>query len=174
MMPADRTALRIASLLLDYPGDEVLADLGSTERDLASCPAAARDALAPLLRHLRSTPALCIQEEYAATFDFDAACSLNLAWQRFGDAPERVPAMASLIRAYSRAGYRPIESELPDYAPLMLQFLAVCPDETVAAVTGGYAGALSKLAGELEKKASPYADLIAWIAGMFERKCEGG
>ncbi len=162
-----RLLFAAASVMLDYPGESVLASLDAAAADIGqiACPRA-RDAAAALLQYLRTTPKMDAQEAYTATFDFDAECSLSLAWHRFGDTAGRAAALVELQQIYRAEGCKPVD-ELPDYAPLMLEFMAGCPDATAEALMKEYAGAASKLARALEARSSIYSAMAALLAECF-------
>lgn len=64
-----------------------------------------------------------IQENYAATFDFQKDCALYMTYFKFEDAKERGQVLAKLKLLYEMYGLEMPESELPDFLPLMCEFL---------------------------------------------------
>ncbi|MGE5488432.1 MAG: nitrate reductase molybdenum cofactor assembly chaperone [bacterium] len=159
-----------ASLLLDYPGDEVLASLDSAAADIGSIACGrARGVLEEALRYLRSTPREHAEETYTATFDFEPSCTLGLAYHLFGDTAERAEALAALNRIYREANCEPVDS-LPDHAPALLEFMSRCPDETAAKLAAVYAQAVSRLAGALRERGSIYAPLAELVAECLEEE----
>ncbi|MGN7760013.1 nitrate reductase molybdenum cofactor assembly chaperone [Paenibacillus sp. 22594] len=64
-----------------------------------------------------------IQERYAATFDFQRDCALYMTYFKFEDAKERGQILAKLKMLYEMYGLEMPEGELPDYLPLMCEFL---------------------------------------------------
>ena len=64
------------------------------------------------------------QERYVALFDRGRATSLHLFEHVHGDSRDRGQAMVDLKDVYERAGLRSPPSELPDYLPAVLEFLA--------------------------------------------------
>jgi nitrate reductase delta subunit len=79
--------------------------------------------LAPLLDELRSRPLIELQENYVATFDRSPSHSLHLFEHVHGESRDRGQAMVDLMDEYRRDGFEPLETELPDYVPLFLEFL---------------------------------------------------
>jgi nitrate reductase delta subunit len=82
--------------------------------------------LAPLLDELRSRPLIELQENYVATFDRSPSHSLHLFEHVHGESRDRGQAMVDLMDEYRRDGFEPLETELPDYVPLFLEFSARC------------------------------------------------
>lgn len=64
-----------------------------------------------------------MQERYASTFDFQRDCALYMTYFKFEDAKERGQILAKLKLLYEMYGLEMPESELPDYLPLMCEFL---------------------------------------------------
>jgi nitrate reductase delta subunit len=65
-----------------------------------------------------------IQEEYVATFDFNPATSPYLGHHLFGDNQKKGGYMIALKQEFSRYGYVPVGTELPDHVSVVLGFLA--------------------------------------------------
>lgn len=64
-----------------------------------------------------------IQENYADTFDFHKDCALYMTYFKFEDAKERGQMLAKLKLLYEMYGLEMPEGELPDFLPLMCEFL---------------------------------------------------
>ncbi|WP_379134139.1 nitrate reductase molybdenum cofactor assembly chaperone [Paenibacillus sp. sgz500958] len=64
-----------------------------------------------------------IQEMYASTFDFQKDCALYMTYFKFEDAKERGQMLAKLKLLYEMYGLEMPEGELPDFLPLMCEFL---------------------------------------------------
>ena len=84
-------------------------------------------ALHKLLEELSVGDVLDLQERYVALFDRGRVTSLNLFEHVHGESRERGPAMVDLMQVYGRAGFQLASNELPDYLPLMLEFLSHQP-----------------------------------------------
>lgn len=159
-----------ASLLLDYPGHEVLASLDSAAADVGSIACGrARGVLEEALRYLRSTPREDAEEAYTATFDFEPSCSLGLAYHLFGDTAERAEALIALNRTYREANCEPV-NHVPDYAPALLEFMSRCPDKTAAQLAAVYAQAVFRLAGALRERGSIYAPVAGLVAECLKEE----
>ena len=67
------------------------------------------------------------EERYVGAFDRGRATSLHLFEHLYGDGRDRGAAMVDLKRLYERAGFTLATSELPDYLPVLLEYLS-CRD----------------------------------------------
>ena len=64
-----------------------------------------------------------IQEQYTETFDFQKDCALYMTYFKFEDAKERGQMLLRMKILYEMFGLEMPEGELPDYLPLMCEFL---------------------------------------------------
>lgn len=113
--------------LLTYPTTELLAALPEIDAVVdAESRLSRKDkaALHEFLAELAAADALDAQERYVALFDRGRATSLNLFEHVHGESRERGPAMVDLMQVYGRAGYALAANELPDYLPVLLEFLS--------------------------------------------------
>jgi nitrate reductase delta subunit len=126
-MTDDRKALlKLLSLCLAYPEAEARGTLPEMEAaaERLSDPRM-RDRLIDFLKLLSAQPLLKLQEHYTAVFDLNPSASLNLTYHLMGEREDRGRALAELIEVYRRAGFAPAVNDLPDFLPLVLEFLAV-------------------------------------------------
>jgi nitrate reductase delta subunit len=70
------------------------------------------------------------EERYVATFDFHEPASLYLTAHELGDSRRRGQALIELRALLRTAGFEETGDELPDYLPLLLEFLANAPADT--------------------------------------------
>jgi len=160
--------IKMVSHLLQYP-DELLHQSGATLRQLLEeLPSSrAREILVKFLNYQGQRPLLSLQEEYSRHFDLNPATCLNLTYHRYGDAKARGAALADLRRLYLQAGYLPMTTELPDYLPLVLEFLSICPQETYSWLVQEYQPQIENLAQQLDQAGTPYADLLSVAAASL-------
>ncbi len=168
MTPEKRLVIKIASHFLQYP-DKTWVDsvesLRNTIAEIRSDPA--RGVFAGFLLHLQNRQLLSWQEEYSRIFDLNPSTCLNLTYHKYGDQKERGPALAQLHQLYHSAGYETATGELPDYLPLVLEFLSICPEEDYAWVLREYQSQVEILAAKVKENGTPYADLLSVIADTF-------
>jgi nitrate reductase delta subunit len=114
-------------------------------------------ALAPLLDYLESAPLIRLQENYVATFDRSSSHSLHLFEHIHGESRDRGQAMVDLLEEYRKHGFELSTTELPDYVPLFLEFLAQLPEDQVQALLGDAIHVLATIGNKLSAAQSPYA-----------------
>jgi len=174
MMDERTVALRVLALLLHYPDGDLFDSLG----EIASAAAHVQStemhsAIKTFVEYLRQQPLIQAQERYTAAFDVDPAATMNLTYHIHGDNEERAAALARLQRSYELAGWERATGELPDYLPLMLEFLAVCGHPEHAEVVWEGLQGLDKLTAHLEEKAPVYAALLHPLAQMAADRKRG-
>lgn len=165
-----RVILKIASVLLHYP-DKALIEAREDVKEVVDSvlTSHAKVKLGHLLTYIETTPLMRLQEEYTATFDLNPATSLNLTYHTCGNGRERGSALADLQDLFRNAGYLMSTRELPDYLPLILEFLSVSPQEGWDWFVPRYGNRLSDLAARLREQASPYADLVEVVTESVEQ-----
>lgn len=160
--PAARLVFACASVLLDYPDEDLAAELSSLGDALDQLPAGrARTRLQQAHRQLAALAPLDAAADYVATFDLRRRRSLHLTWYRHGDTRERGMALAALADAYRRAGVRLVPGELPDFLPALLELAAHSP--AGATVLAEHRPAIDALHVALADAHSPYADVVAAV-----------
>ncbi len=153
----------ILARLLDYPSLElgenlsVIQDLLKTEPGLSE---SERSAVMGVVDWMQATDLMEIQRTYVDTFDMVAEHSLHLTHHLFGDDRGRGPAMVDLGEHYKTNGYMPVDSELPDYLPLILEYVSTLDEMQARVFLADAAKVTSLLADNLEKAESPYAPLL--------------
>lgn len=146
--------IRALAALLCYPEEALREALPEVRAALRADPATA--GAAPLAEALGEGDLLDRQEEYVALFDRTRGVALHLFEHVHGDSRERGPAMIALREQYMEAGLFPAENELPDYLPMLLEYVAVAPDRGRALLRDA-APILDLIHGRLASRRSPYA-----------------
>ena len=122
---------RIFALLLTYPEAEwyggELAEASDFVEESAT-DVQGSETLRGAIRTVCQLPIAELARIYVDTFDFDENKALYLTAHEFGDKRERGTALVQLRQMLMRAGYMEIEGELPDFIPLLLEFLAEQPE----------------------------------------------
>ncbi|AUI07912.1 MULTISPECIES: nitrate reductase molybdenum cofactor assembly chaperone [Stenotrophomonas] len=123
------SVLKLVGVLLDYPREELWQH---GEELLAACDdpalsAARRQQLRSFVQQLLDTDALDAQAAWLASFDRGRSMSLLLFEHIHGESRDRGQAMVDLVETYRRNGFELDARELPDYLPLLLEFLAHRP-----------------------------------------------
>jgi nitrate reductase delta subunit len=161
MTPLCADTLRLLSRLLDYPDDDLLARWHEIADVALRLPEGEiKTAVLDFVAYLGAHPPIRLQENFTAAFDLHPATTLNLTYHAFGDNEKRAAALARLQHFYDEAGWERIEGELPDYLPLLLEFLGLHPKPETAAPVWQCLQAATTLAANLEKTAPAYAALL--------------
>ncbi len=162
-----RDLLWVASRLLSYPSDELLRVSLDRDPSAYEVPPAHRAPLERFLGHARSTDLLELQQDYVRTFDLSDRTPLHMTYSQLRDGRDRGTALAALKARYRAAGLDPPDRELPDFLPLLLEFMAMAPDPAVREVAEEFAPTVARLAANLRAIGSPYADVVTPVAAAF-------
>ncbi len=167
MIEEHRSLFKIVSVLLVYPQEELLSSIPELRAAVVSLQASrAKSVCTGMLGYLESKPLISLQEEYTRAFDLNPATCLNLTYHQLGNSRERGQALAELIQRYRNAGYETPTDELPDYLPMMLEFLSVCSPESGKGLVENFEVPLRQVAEQLRKMGSPYAGLLEAVCAL--------
>lgn len=158
----------ILARLIDYPDEALYENLDNVRQLLLLEPGLAareREMLESVLDWMQARPLLELQEIYVQTFDMVPEHSLHLTHHSYGDSRERGPALVELTELYKGDGLTAVEGELPDYLPLILEYVSILDELQARVFLGETANVLAVVAANLERAASPYAALIRLIEG---------
>jgi nitrate reductase molybdenum cofactor assembly chaperone NarJ/NarW len=157
-----------ASLLLSYPDAAVRERLPLLTDAVAELPnGAARAGLERFLDHATATPSRELAEHYVATFDRRRRCCLYLTWYSDGDTRRRGQSLADLRARYRRSGFDVVQSELPDYLPLVLEYAAMVDASDGLALLQEQRAGLELLRLALSDVASPYAAVVEAVCSLL-------
>jgi nitrate reductase molybdenum cofactor assembly chaperone NarJ/NarW len=159
---------KLASVLLQYPTSSLFEGFDELDAYAATTsPKPAREAFDRFLGWLRVTPATEVAQHYVETFDLRRRCALYLTYYRYGDTRKRGMAMVVFKTAYRTAGFDPVEDELPDYLPMVLDFAALCPrgERLIRA----HRADLELLRRALDKAQTPYADVVSAVCTQLPK-----
>lgn len=155
-----RLVCALVSRLLAYPDEDSLRSLPELRAVPDGIPEHLRGDVREFLLYLEKTPLVALQEQYTGTFDLSPQVSLDLTYHRWGDDKQRSSALVELKRVYSDGGYECAAGELPDYLPMILEYLSVCPEGLSFPLWERYGGELDLIASRLVEMKSPYAKLL--------------
>ena len=164
----NRHLLKVLSALLQYPDEELVLLLDELKEAVGEIPQEEhREKCVNCLDYLENNSLIHLQEEYTATFDLNPATSLNLTYHKWGDARERGSALSDLNYLYHTAGYDSSDDDLPDYLPLILEFLSITTSADSFLFLGQYCDQLEAVGSRLREKGSPYAGLFEIVLDIF-------
>lgn len=166
--------LKLIGVLLDYPQDELWQhrdELLAAAAD-PGLPARRREALRDFVGELLQTEALTAQDRWLATFDRGRAMSLLLFEHIHGESRDRGQAMVDLMRAYQKNGFELSARELPDYLPLLLEYLAHRPQAEARDWLASIGHIIGLLAARAAERRSPYALLFELLVECADRNLD--
>jgi nitrate reductase delta subunit len=154
---------KVLSALLTYPSVEMQAaamemrEVVRTEgllggRDLA--------ALERLIEEVGQRDIYDLQERYTLLFDRTRSLSLHLFEHVHGESRDRGQAMVDLASHYERHGFLAAPRELPDFLPMVLEFLSVLPFDEAQQLLRDPLPIVGVLEERLRKRKSPYASIF--------------
>jgi nitrate reductase delta subunit len=173
-MQMQQRYLKLVSLLMRYPDADYWADLPAVVSAVERLPAGApKNSLQGFVDHLETSHRLRLQEDYTRLFDLNPSTSLNLSYHLWGDGEKRARLLTELQQLYGEAGLEKNTSELPDYLPLVLEFVAAVPAAHQATAVQACWTGLMQVVDRLQKRGSPYAALLAPLCDAMRAATAG-
>jgi nitrate reductase delta subunit len=161
---------RALGALLSYPRGELreaLSEIADAIRSSTLVRPEDRAAILGLIELLASADPLWAEERYVELFDRQRATSLHLFEHVHGEARDRGAAMVELKTIYEQAGFRLAANELPDYLPVVLEYLS-CRDMAEAREMLGDCAHILRAIGEaLRDRGSPYSAVFKALLGII-------
>lgn len=156
---------KILSVLLEYPEQDLMDHLPELRELIPQLDAdnAEREALQQFVSHLESMSLTELQSDYVKTFDMVPEHSLHLTHHLFGDDKNRGPALIDLGELYKDYGIEVVTNELPDYLPLVLEFVTQLDESEATVFLADARKVFSVLTENLSKAESPYAALLSIV-----------
>lgn len=158
-----RLTLRALSALLRYPSAELQAHVGEVREALAAeriLPRRILRDLDPLLDRLARDDLLDVQSQYSDLFDRSRALALHLFEHVHGESRERGQALIDLGEQYMEAGVFLDSPELPDYAPIFIEYASCLPPAEARETLAQPSHVFTALAERLEERRSDYAPVF--------------
>lgn len=160
---------RVFSALLSYPTAEMRAALPELAEAVKGSPLVAapeQEGLLALIAGLGEGDLLDAEERYSDLFDRGRALSLHLFEHLHGDSRDRGSAMVELKELYAAAGYDLASTELPDYLPVVLEYLSCREIGEAREMLADCAHILKVIARALIARRSPYAAVLQALLGI--------
>lgn len=160
---------KVLSVLLEYPTKDLTAhwdDMNQLINELPNLVAEDKKLLSGFTLWASNLSLTKFQAEYVNNFDMTAENSLYLTYHLFDEQDrDRGPALIELTELYKTTGFEIGSGELPDYLPLILEYVSTMDDEASAlAFLQQTSQAADIIASNLEKNESPYAPLVRMVA----------
>ena len=109
---------------------------------------------------LSNSDPLDTEAAYVQLFDRGRATSLHLFEHVHGDSRDRGPAMVDLAQTYDQAGLYLAPGELPDYLPVVLEFVSTQPPREARAFLNEMTHIFNAIFSVLQQRQSAYASVI--------------
>jgi nitrate reductase delta subunit len=166
--------LKLIGVLMDYPQDELWEHGDELQGAVAASglPSSRRRALHAFVADLLARDALEAQDTWLSLFDRGRSMSLLLFEHIHGESRDRGQAMVDLIEAYRKNGLHLSAKELPDYLPLLLEYLSQRPEEEARDWLHHVNHIVGLLAARASERKSPYALLFEMLVEYAEGKVE--
>lgn len=166
--------LKLIGVLMEYP-KPALWSHGDELRAAAHAPALSperRVALAGFIDALLVQEPMDAQERWLELFDRGRAMSLLLFEHIHGESRDRGQAMVDLVETYRKAGFEMDTRELPDYLPLVLEYLSTRPGDEVHDWLHHISHILELLAARAQQRQSDYAVLFESLVELAHGKVD--
>ncbi len=155
----DNELLIITSVLLQYPDNELVdfcKDEGISDIDNLDI----LNKINYFLDYFNNQTLEKLQQNYVDTFDFNDEINLYLTYSKEIDDKERGEKLIQLKNFYRENGLLIDTDELPDYYPLMLEFMSIVEVNVVKELFEQYIESIDDLKINLKGINSPYEKLI--------------
>ncbi|WP_035424215.1 nitrate reductase molybdenum cofactor assembly chaperone [Bacillus sp. UNC438CL73TsuS30] len=130
-MNEKKAILAILARMMDYPEETFLNERTTVEsfiHEAISTEEIQREVV-ERLHPLYEMPLKELQELYVLTFDYKDKTNLYLTAHELGDSRKRGFALIELQKLIFEEGFETVGKELADYIPMLLELLAVAPEE---------------------------------------------
>lgn len=166
--------LKLIGVLMDYPQDELWEhrDELVAAADTIELSASRRRDLVAFVSGLLDTDTLTAQDDWLSLFDRGRSMSLLLFEHIHGESRDRGQAMVDLIETYRKNGYELASKELPDYLPLLLEYLSQRPVEEAQDWLHHVNHIVGLLAARAGERKSPYALLFEILVELAAGKLD--
>jgi nitrate reductase delta subunit len=164
---------KILGLLMSYPKPEWVSHLEECKSLLIRenfLQKKQLQAVSAFIEKLKVADIFSLQEQYVATFDRGRSHSLHLFEHILGESRDRGQAMVNLSEAYQEKGFFIDQAEMPDYIPLFLEFLSLCPMDEAVGLLGEPIDIMATIATRLRKQDSSYAVLFDALVALSRVK----
>ena len=171
--PAASLSLKVLAHLLSYPDATLRAHLSEMRTALHEECAMTPDRLKELdvlIATLGGSDVLDIEAQYVELFDRGRATSLHLFEHVHGDSRDRGPAMIDLAQTYEKAGLFLTPDEMPDYLPVVLQFVSTQPPLQARAFLAEMAHIFNAIFNALQQRNTPYASVLGALMELAGEK----
>lgn len=162
-------AWRVSSALLRYPDEALLAALSAIRETALEARIPHADEVVSLIDAWRSRELIELQAEYVEVFDLGRGSSLYMTWHQYGDSRQRGLVLSKLKREFQSHGMAPVEDELPDWLPLMLEFAALVPEPAGGELLENWRAPIELVRRALHDQDRPEAVLLDCVSATLSK-----
>ncbi len=158
---------KVLSHLIDYPEPGLKEGIAEIREALSEPEISKeeRQVINEFVDHVAQTELPELEKLYVQTFDMVPENSLHLTHHLFGDDRGRGPALVDLGEHYKGMGLEARKGELPDYLPLILEYVSTLDDMAARVFLADALKVITVVAANLEQSQSPYAPLLRVVEG---------
>ena len=159
----DSHTLRVLARLMAYPEQALLDAVPQMIEVIRAenwLPESLSERLETFMHDMAARPLIELQEAYVLLFDRGRALSLHLFEHVHGESRDRGQAMVDLLELYRANGLELDARELPDYLPLMLEYLSTRPRAEAKELLGDAMGVIVLLGARLTERHSDFTLLF--------------
>ncbi|MFI2435916.1 nitrate reductase molybdenum cofactor assembly chaperone [Streptomyces sp. NPDC018693] len=160
--------LRLMSLTLQYPDDELVVARPTVAASVAALPESPAAAeLTAFADWFTGEEPDALAQHYVDMFDLRRKSSLYLTYYLHGDTRRRGMALLALAQRYRAAGWDTDGGELPDHLPVVLEFAALCGPGAGEAPLRQHRRGLQLIHRALTDADSPYRHVLAALLALL-------
>ncbi|MBL4617633.1 MAG: nitrate reductase molybdenum cofactor assembly chaperone [Robiginitomaculum sp.] len=166
-------SFRVLAHLLAYPQAELLenmVELTAVINDEGLLKGRARKNLLKFMDEFAATDLMELQEQYVELFDRGRAHCLHLFEHVHGESRFRGQAMIDLADKYKTKGLEIGTGELPDYLPLMLEFISISAADEGLELLEQAAPVIATIGEKLKRNKSGYTSVFTAIVTLSGAK----
>ncbi|HDX9579781.1 TPA: nitrate reductase molybdenum cofactor assembly chaperone [Bacillus pseudomycoides] len=169
-----QTAFSCSSFLLSYPEQGWREALTHLQNDIQTIEhEEIRTTLTTFIEQAKQKTNDELIQSFVYTFDFGKKTNMYLTYLNTGEQRERGIELLELKQHYQKAGLAVTDKELPDYLPLMLEFLANADEEDSEPIMKKYENNIKALHQQLQDANSMYEPIIRCILTAIDAwQCE--
>ncbi len=156
----------VLARLIDYPDQDLfdnLVEIADVINEDATVTPVERDTINEFISWVQLHTVTGIQQIYVETFDMVPEHDLHMTHHIHGESHDRGPALIDLTEHFKANGLEIKDGEIPDYLPLLLEYVSTLGVEESRFFLADVGKILAILASSLEKVESPYARLIRLV-----------
>ena len=159
---------KLVSILLHYPTEELKASLPQIRQAVSELAffKGYEAELEAVLIYLEENDLLELQMNYVNAFDLNRFQALYLFEHVHGEGRDRGGAMVDLVVEYEKHNLVIGANELPDFLPLVLEFLSEVDSDVAKEILGDAVSVINHLGIKLKSTDNPYAPLFDVIVAQ--------